>query len=116
MDKTMRGEPLEEPQVAALVAFLETLQPPPSIDKLQQTHDQKSTERGRLVFLQNNCVACHAPPTYTTPKNYDVGIHDQDGVREFNPPTLRGVGTAKDSFTTPKSTNWKRCLLKNITS
>ncbi|MEX0792064.1 MAG: cytochrome c peroxidase, partial [Pirellulaceae bacterium] len=98
IDKTMRGDPLEEPQVAALVAYLETLQAPPSIDKLQGTHDQASVERGRLVFLQNNCVACHAPPTYTTPKNYDVGIHDQDGVREFNPPSLRGVGHRQSFF------------------
>ncbi|MEC8507764.1 MAG: hypothetical protein VXZ53_12360, partial [Planctomycetota bacterium] len=34
---------------------------------------------------------CHQPPLYTSPDLYDVGFEDEEGNREFNPPSLRGV-------------------------
>ena len=30
-------------------------------------------------------------PEYTSPERYDIGLTDEVGNREFNPPSLRGV-------------------------
>jgi cytochrome c peroxidase len=48
-------------------------------------------ERGAELFA-SRCARCHAPPSYTSPKQYDVGLADEAGDRDFNPPSLRGVG------------------------
>ena len=79
-------------QIQALTAFLETLEPPPSIDAARGTLDQAAVDRGRQVFSSLDCARCHAPPRYTTPELYDVGLEDQLGGRKFNPPALLGVG------------------------
>ena len=36
-------------------------------------------------------MTCHRPPEYTSPERYDVGVNDEVGNREFNPPSLRFV-------------------------
>lgn len=97
VDRTMQGESLSDEEADALAAYVGTLRLPPSIDRLQNTRDANAVAHGRQIFLRNNCVKCHAPPTYTTPKTYDVGLHDKEGNREFNPPSLRGVGH-RDTF------------------
>lgn len=84
-------EPRDE-QVAALVAFLETLPAPPSLDEARGTRDESSIARGKGLFESQGCARCHAPPVYTTPERYDVGLEDELGQREFNPPSLLGVG------------------------
>ena len=88
----MRGEASDE-QVAALTEFLKTLDPAPPLRGV----DGESVSRGEIVFRDQGCAKCHAPPEYTTPKIYDVGLEDQVGNREFNPPSLRGV-SQRDSF------------------
>ena len=47
--------------------------------------------RGRAVFETRKCASCHVPPEYTSPGRYDVGLIDEVGNHEFNPPSLRGV-------------------------
>ncbi|MDP6447798.1 MAG: cytochrome c peroxidase [Pirellulaceae bacterium] len=93
MEFTMQGdrEPTDK-QLDVLTAFVQALPPPPSIDVARGTVDKVAIERGRKLFMARDCNRCHAPPTYTTPKTYDVGIHDKQGNKRFNPPTLRGVG------------------------
>jgi YVTN family beta-propeller protein len=85
LQTTMRGEEaadqakrraLSEDEVAALAAFLADLSPPPSIARARQTLDVAAVERGRAVFHARNCQTCHAPPTFTTPDTYDVGLSD----------------------------------------
>ena len=94
---TMHGPKLsdeqENSQVEALTAFLHSLTPPPAVSS-----DRGATERGRDVFSQHGCTACHAPSTYTTPKVYDVGLRDEVGHTRFNPPSLRGVSLAGPYF------------------
>ncbi len=93
IEKTMQlSEPPADEQVAALAAFLRSLEPPPSVDRLRGRWDQPAIDRGRALFEALDCRACHAPPTYTTPDVYDVGLKDKLGNHEFNPPSLRGVG------------------------
>lgn len=36
-------------------------------------------------------LAATFPLTYTSDSTYDVGIHDEAGLKMFNPPSLRGV-------------------------
>ena len=48
-------------------------------------------KRGSQLFETLKCSECHAPPTYTTVNTYDVGIQDEHGLKDFNPPSLRGV-------------------------
>lgn len=79
-------------QVEALTAYLRSLGPlPPDL-----TGGERSPEaallRGRAVFQARKCDACHAPPEYTSPERFDVGLTDEVGNRRFNPPSLRGVG------------------------
>lgn len=46
---------------------------------------------GEALFFQH-CARCHDPGQhFTTPKNYDVGINDERGIKLFNPPSLEGL-------------------------
>jgi hypothetical protein len=89
---TMQGErELSDDEIQSLVAFLSNLEVPPSLDELRGSRDLAAIERGRRVFEQRQCARCHEPPDYTSAKSYDVGLVDQRGNRQFNPPSLRGL-------------------------
>ncbi len=84
---TMNGPAPTNEQLADLEAYLRTLRPPAG-----QQGVSEAVVRGQRVFEARKCAQCHAPPTYTTPKTYDVGLADEVGKTRFNPPSLRGVG------------------------
>ena len=86
---TMQGKGLTPEQAADLAEFLRTLHLPASARPADR---DESLERGRGVFEREGCSRCHAPPTYTSPGRYDVGLRDELGETRFNPPSLRGVG------------------------
>ena len=44
---------------------------------------------GRSAF---SGAECHAPPMYTSPRTYDVGLRDKEGNVQFNPPPLVAAG------------------------
>jgi cytochrome c peroxidase len=94
----MQGPKLNDDQVAALAAYLHTFAPPPSAERLRGTANSEHVERGRALFEQLECAACHASSTYTTAETYDVGLHDKEGNTHFNPPSLRGVGQRDPLF------------------
>ncbi len=87
---TMRGTEPDAETVNALAAFLRQLPPAPGVGRFDKA-DPALVRRGQQVFQQRGCVECHRPPEYTTPDVYDVGLADSQGLREFNPPSLRGV-------------------------
>jgi mono/diheme cytochrome c family protein len=92
INQTMQSDKiLNDTNMASLAAYLESLPPPPSLDRLRGTLDEEGVARGETLFLIQGCVECHAPPLYTTPGSYDVGLEDSQGNRHFNPPSLRGV-------------------------
>jgi YVTN family beta-propeller protein len=93
---TMHGTKLPDSQVSDLTAYLATLAPPPR-DTVAGREGLPAAMRGRTVFEQHKCAACHDAPEYTSPGRYDVGLSDDVGNREFNPPSLRGV-SSRDSF------------------
>jgi cytochrome c peroxidase len=89
---TMQGdEPPTDRQVVALAAFVKSLHLPPSVSSARGTRDRDSESRGEKLFRSLKCDRCHAPPTFTSPNVYDVGLHDKQGNKEFNPPSLRGI-------------------------
>jgi DNA-binding beta-propeller fold protein YncE/mono/diheme cytochrome c family protein len=94
LQTTMRSLRVRDEQVRDLVAFMRTLTPPPPAHR----PDLASVGRGKEVFDRQGCAKCHTPPTYTTPKTYDVGVHDEAGNLAFNPPSLRGVSQAGPYF------------------
>lgn len=90
---TMRGPKPSDGQVHDLATYMRTLPPPPAAEPTGP-----HAERGRRLFAQQGCSRCHAPPTYTTPKAFDIGLADEAGLVRFNPPSLRGVGQAGPYF------------------
>ncbi|MEX0819831.1 MAG: cytochrome c peroxidase, partial [Pirellulaceae bacterium] len=111
---TMQADdPPTDEQLTALAAYVETLAPPPSIDLMRGVQDPEAIERGRQLFGNLQCTNCHQPPVYTTPESYDVGIHDKQGSREFNPPTLLGVGQRGPYFHDNRAASLEDVFLKH---
>ncbi|MGH9677885.1 MAG: cytochrome c peroxidase, partial [Candidatus Acidiferrum sp.] len=94
IETTQRGGKPTERQVEDLTAYLRTLAPPPP-----RSHGQDgAVKRGKALFDRLDCAHCHAPPTYTVPSTFDVGLHDEVGNIAFNPPSLRGVSQGGPYF------------------
>jgi hypothetical protein len=91
LKQTMHTESLAEDSVAALAAFLRSLPPPPA-GFAASSAAGPAVERGRAHFAAGGCTDCHAPPLFTSPDTYTVGLTDETGADTFNPPSLRGVG------------------------
>jgi YVTN family beta-propeller protein len=88
---TMHGPKPTDEQVADLTAYLSSLTPPSPVLTGESGDDSAAVVRGRAVFDTRKCATCHVPPEYTSTERYDVGLVDEVGNREFNPPSLRGV-------------------------
>jgi len=88
---TMHGPAPTKEQVADLTAYLNSLAPPSPVITAAGQGDLNAVARGRTVFEGRKCATCHVPPEYTSPNNYDVGLVDEVGNHQFNPPSLRGV-------------------------
>lgn len=86
------GDGAGDEAVEKIARFIRALQPPPSVDAVTGRSDPVLIERGRQVFNAAGCADCHAPDAYTSPGLYDVGLQDENGRTEFNPPSLVGVG------------------------
>jgi DNA-binding beta-propeller fold protein YncE len=92
--ETMHVAVLKAEDVNDLVTFLHSLVPPPPLEPVtEEKEDREQVERGRRIFEERGCVHCHIPPlTYSSHGTHDVGFADERGLRQFNPPSLRGVG------------------------
>lgn len=88
---TMQGRGIAEEKVNDLVAYVQSLAPAPALGQIEERPNQIAVKRGRVVFERERCHRCHAPPAFTTPATYDVGLKDELGQTKFNPPSLRGV-------------------------
>jgi DNA-binding beta-propeller fold protein YncE len=97
MATTMRAVQLGSVQEEELLAYLETLVPPPPRGRFAQ-QDEKTMARGRELFERQGCSKCHTPPLYTSARIYNVGLDDDSGKLAFNPPSLRGVSQAGPYF------------------
>jgi CxxC motif-containing protein (DUF1111 family) len=106
---TMHGPRPTQQQIADLTAYLKTLTPPPP----RRVVADDAVRRGETVFRARGCVHCHAPPTYTTARTYDVGMEDEIGKKEFNPPSLRGVGQGTAFFHDGRSATLEDVFLRH---
>lgn len=83
-----------------LVAYMNTLRPPrfhgPE-NAVAEKIDSPQTS-GRMLFERFGCVRCHQGDAMTSESTYDVGLVDERGGKEFNPPSLRGVGFRRKLF------------------
>ncbi len=96
---TMQGPSPPEDDVIAIQQFFYTLEPPPGLAVARGQVDRQAAARGKKLFVALNCADCHRPTlSYTTPDSYDVGLQDQSGSTQFNPPSLRGVSHRHSFF------------------
>lgn len=73
-----------------LVAFMATLDHPEK--HVPDDAIMSDVEQGRAMFEQRGCVKCHAPDnSWTSNASWDIGVQDEQGHREFNPPSLQSV-------------------------
>jgi len=93
-----RPTDVRDDDLDALAAYVQTLDLPPPVDELRGAADPAAIARGRKQFAARGCQKCHAPPHYTTPRAYDIGLHDKHGNRRFNPPSLRGLSHRRAFF------------------
>jgi DNA-binding beta-propeller fold protein YncE len=90
---TMFGPKPSAAEVKAVLAFLETFQPPPNPNVGPGGKLSAAAERGKAIFQgKAHCARCHKGAYYTSEKNYDLGI-DSDGspYKLWNPPSLLGL-------------------------
>jgi DNA-binding beta-propeller fold protein YncE len=85
---TMFGPQPTRAETAAVLAFLETLSPPP-----RQAQKSESSKRGEGVFKDKaRCSRCHREPYYTSPNVYDVNLEAEGSpYKLWNPPSLLGL-------------------------
>jgi DNA-binding beta-propeller fold protein YncE len=94
---TMLGPPPTDDDVKALVAYLDTLAPPPNPYLAAAKADatlQAAIDRGRAVFngAKAGCANCHSGPHFTDGKIHDVGLgSEKDRYDGFNTPSLTAV-------------------------
>ena len=96
----------------ALVAYLETLQPAVPLAVARKFQSSASVSRGKELFESRSCHECHQPPTFTSAGKYDVGIHDEYGITEFNPPSLLGISQRDQFFHDNRARSLEEVLLK----
>lgn len=86
---TMFGPKPTAAETRALVAFLETLTPPPH----PRPDKGPAVRRGEALFHHKaGCSRCHRPPYYTSPGLYDVKLHAEGSpYQRWNPPSLLGL-------------------------
>jgi cytochrome c peroxidase len=94
-------------ELAALVAYVAALPPPPPADI--PAGKRAAYQRGRALFFgKAGCAACHPPDTYQDGQTHDVGTGD--GVENrFDTPSLRGL-----RFTAPYLHDGRAATLEEI--
>ena len=93
-DTLATEQPIEDEDIRALVAFLETLTPPPSPHRRPDGQLTSQAQRGQDLFEgKAGCITCHRGEHFTSNAAYKVGLESpRDVYREgFNPPSLRGL-------------------------
>ncbi|MBX6314921.1 MAG: beta-propeller fold lactonase family protein [Isosphaeraceae bacterium] len=92
--KSMQGPKPSAEDVAAIVAYLETLDYPRNPYREPDGSLTPAAQRGEAIFRSAKaaCHTCHGGPEFTDGKIHDVGLDEPGSVYHgFNPPSLRGV-------------------------
>jgi YVTN family beta-propeller protein len=91
---TMLGPPPTEEETQAVVAYLQTLTPPPNPFRGAGASEAAAVRRGQALFESSRagCATCHHGPYLTDGQVHDVGLGAADDVYTgHNTPTLQGV-------------------------
>ena len=94
LTSTMLGPKPTEDDVRALIAFANTLEPPPNPNRGPDGSLSEAAKRGQAVFqsAKANCAECHNGPLFTDGEIHDVGTgKPKDRYEGFNTPSLLGV-------------------------
>lgn len=94
MIDTMLGKAPTDDDVQAMIAYLDTLTPPPSPYRGKDGKLSEAATRGELVFKSEKagCVRCHSGDYFTDGKIHVVGTGERGDVfKGYNPPSLVGV-------------------------
>lgn len=92
--QTMQGPPIPAEDVRAILAYLETLEIPPSPYRTAGGELSEAARRGREVFLsaKAGCATCHKGPLLTDGEIHEVGLaSDGDRYNGYNTPMLIGL-------------------------
>lgn len=93
LNETMLGPKPSDHDVAAVTAFIKSLQPRP-VRTTGAAQNDPAVTRGQAVFESEKagCAHCHPAPLFTDGQNHDVGLGDPtDAYPTYNTPSLRGV-------------------------
>lgn len=91
---TMKGPVPSEEDIRALIAYFDTLSPPPNPFVGPGGNINAAAERGRELFhsARTGCATCHSGEYFTDGETHDVGLGQaKDAYDGFNTPTLIGV-------------------------
>lgn len=93
MTETMFGAKPQAADVKAMIAYMETLTPPPNPHRQKDGSFSPAAKRGKVIFEgKAACSRCHKGELYFSASNYDVGLEDDGSPFPlWNPPTLVGV-------------------------
>lgn len=72
----MAGTGLSEPELDALAAYLNSLEPLPSPHRNRDGSLSEAAVQGAIVFKNSGCAVCHSPPKFTDRQLHDVGTGD----------------------------------------
>ena len=72
----MAGTGLTEPELDALAAYLNSLEPLSSPHRSRDGTLTVAVVQGTVVFKNSGCAVCHSPPKFTDRQLHDVGTGD----------------------------------------
>ncbi len=92
--KSMQGPQPSKEEVAALIAYLKTLDYPANPFRGRDGSISEAAKRGEVVYRSEKagCVTCHGGSELTDGKIHDLDLGERGDVyKGHNPPSLRGV-------------------------
>ncbi|OYV83051.1 MAG: hypothetical protein B7Z73_16475, partial [Planctomycetia bacterium 21-64-5] len=94
LTETMIGPPPSDDDVAALVAYLSSLDAPPNPNRPRGGAPSEAARRGEQVFqsAKAGCASCHRGDCFTDGEIHDLGLGSpRDEYQGFNTPSLVGL-------------------------
>jgi mono/diheme cytochrome c family protein len=94
-------------QVSDVVAYLETLEPPPP----REDGDSEARDQGRALFQGRKCGTCHQPPAFSSRPLRDPAIEGAEG--RYSTPSLIGVERTAPYFHDAGATTLDQALQRH---
>jgi len=95
----MAGTGLSEPELDALAAYLDSLEPIPSPHRRRDGALNEAAVQGSATFKSSGCAVCHSPPKFTDRQLHDVGTGEP--FRDHPSANRKIAETLGPAFDTP---------------